>query len=351
MLDKIERIEIDDDEIRAMNIRFPESTRAGRTVVEIKSLTKKYDNKIILDNIDFFIERGDRIAFVGKNGEGKSTLSKIIAGLEVYEGDMIKGHNMELSYFAQLQADDLPSDKTVFQTIDDAATGTMRTQVRNVLAAFLFSGDDQEKKVKVLSGGEKSRLALAKLILKPANLIILDEPTNHLDMISKDVLKQALLNFGGALIIVSHDREFLSGLTNRTIEFKNKKIKEFKGEIEDYLRFFNNERIDENFLSEKNIEKTEKEKTTNQIDREKRKDLNRELSKLKKEIEKVESDISQLEFTISETELIFSDQDCFKRNDIEKLQQQYSKDQENLKNKIELWEDLLQKTCEIEEQL
>ncbi|MGB4928780.1 MAG: ABC-F family ATP-binding cassette domain-containing protein, partial [Chitinophagales bacterium] len=234
-LDKIEEIEVDDEETATIHFYFPKPQRSGKTVVTGKKVSKTYDVKLILDEIDFEINRGDKIAFVGKNGEGKSTLSKIIAGLEKYTGEMELGHNVNLGYYAQNQAETLSGDDTVFDTIDKVAAGEMRSHIRTLLGAFLFGGEASFKKVKVLSGGEKSRLAMCKLLLEPYNLLVLDEPTNHLDMRSKDVLKNALNNFEGTVIVVSHDRDFLKGITNRVFEFKDKKIKEHIGDIYDYL--------------------------------------------------------------------------------------------------------------------
>jgi ATP-binding cassette subfamily F protein 3 len=236
LLDKIERIEVEVEDVSALKFKFPEPPRSSRLIVEARELTKSYDGKkIVLDKIDFAVERGEKIAFVGKNGEGKTTLAKIFAKTEGYDGILNYGGNVEITYFTQHQAEMLTGDMTVLDTIDKAAIGNIRTKIRSLLGAFLFSGDSVFKKVKVLSGGEKARLALCKLLLTPANLIILDEPTNHLDMISKDVLKQALSDFTGALIIVSHDRDFLAGLTEKTIEFKNRKIREYSGDINYYL--------------------------------------------------------------------------------------------------------------------
>jgi ATP-binding cassette, subfamily F, member 3 len=226
-LDKMERIEVDDEETAAIQFRFPQPPRSGKLVVEADGLSKSYDEKEVLRNLQFNVERGDRIAFVGKNGEGKSTLSRIIAGIESYQGTCRLGHNVSVGYYAQNQADTLKGDETVYEVIDNAAVGEIRTRIRNLLGAFLFGGDAIYKKVSVLSGGEKSRLALCRLLLQPSNLLILDEPTNHLDMRSKDVLKKALIEFDGTVILVSHDRDFLKGMTNRVFEVANLSIKEY----------------------------------------------------------------------------------------------------------------------------
>ncbi len=235
-LDKIDRIEVDEEDMTAINIKFPSSPRSGTVVVDAKRVTKKYGDKIILNDIDLVIERGEKIAFVGKNGEGKSTFSKIVMGEIDYEGDMKVGHNVSIGYFAQNQDELMDENITVLETIDKVAVGDIRTKIRDLLGAFLFRGEDVDKKVKVLSGGERSRLAMVKLMLQPANLLVLDEPTNHLDMRSKDILKQALAAFDGTLILVSHDREFLDGLVNKVYEFKNQKIKEHLGGIFEFLQ-------------------------------------------------------------------------------------------------------------------
>jgi ATP-binding cassette, subfamily F, member 3 len=235
-LDKVERIELDDDDSGAIRFRFPPAPRSGKAVVTAEHLYKAYGPKKVLNDLSLVVHRGEKIAFVGKNGEGKSTLSKMIAGAtDVTSGLLDLGANVQLGYYAQDQADKLDGDKTVFDTLDDVATGDMRTRVRNLLGCFLFSGEDVDKKVKVLSGGEKSRLALARMLLDPINLLVLDEPTNHLDLRSKSVLKEALQQYDGTLLVVSHDRDFLRGLTDRVYEFGDGKIREFIGDIYDYL--------------------------------------------------------------------------------------------------------------------
>jgi len=224
-LDKIERIEIEELDKSHINISFPPAPRSGSIVVEGKRLTKKYGENVILDDIDFEIERGDKVAFIGKNGEGKTTLIKTILGQTDHDGGLKLGHNVSIGYFAQNQEQFLDDKKTVFETIDDIAVGDMRTKVRDILGAFMFSGETVDKKVQVLSGGERARLAIAQMLLQPHNLLILDEPTNHLDIPSKDILKRALQNFDGTIILVSHDRYFLEDLPTKVYEFGHKKIK------------------------------------------------------------------------------------------------------------------------------
>ena len=234
-LDKVDRIEVDEDDNAVMNVKFPISVQPGRVVIEAENIGKKYGNQQILEGIDILIERGSKTAYVGQNGQGKSTLAKIIIGEISHTGNLKLGHNVQLGYFAQNQADYLDGEKTVLDTMIDAATESTRSKVRDMLGSFLFRGDEVSKKVKVLSGGERNRLALCKLLLQPFNVLIMDEPTNHLDIKSKNVLKEALKSFEGTLIIVSHDRDFLQNLTSTVFEFKNKQIKEYLGDIDFYL--------------------------------------------------------------------------------------------------------------------
>jgi ATP-binding cassette subfamily F protein 3 len=234
-LDKIERIEVDEDDNSVMNISFPVSMTPGRVVVEAEDVTKKYGDKLILKDIDLLVERGSKIAFVGQNGQGKSTFIKAITNEIDYTGTIKLGHNVQLGYFAQNQAEHLDGEITLLQTMEDAATDTNRSKVRDMLGSFLFRGDDVEKKVKVLSGGERNRLALCKLLLQPINVLVMDEPTNHLDIKSKNVLKAALQKYEGTLLLVSHDRDFLQGMSNIVYEFKDHKIREYLGDINFYL--------------------------------------------------------------------------------------------------------------------
>ena len=235
-LEKIDLIEVDEEDLSAIHIKFPPAPRSGGIVIEASCLSKKYGDKHVLDNIDLVVKRGERIAFIGKNGEGKTTLSKIITGSLDFTGSLKIGHKVKTGYFAQNQDELLDEEITVLDTIDKIASGEIRLKIRSLLGAFLFKNDDIDKKVKVLSGGERSRLALIKLLLEPFNLLVLDEPTNHLDMRSKDILKNALADFTGTLILVSHDREFLEGLTDKVYEFKNHKIAGYDGSISDFLK-------------------------------------------------------------------------------------------------------------------
>lgn len=235
MLEKLEILEVDEIDISHLKLKFPPSPRSGSYPVIAEDVSKSYDNNLVFKNASFSIQRGEKIAFVGKNGEGKSTLVKAIMGQIKYEGNLKLGHNTMLGYFAQNEASLLDESLSIFQTIDDIAKGDIRTKIKDILGAFLFGGDDWDKKVKILSGGERTRLAMIKLLLEPVNLLILDEPTNHLDMRSKDILKQALLDFDGTLIVVSHDRDFLDGLVSKCYEFGNKQVKVHLEGIKEFL--------------------------------------------------------------------------------------------------------------------
>jgi ATP-binding cassette subfamily F protein 3 len=235
MLEKLKIIEIDDVDTSALKLRFPPTNRSGDYPVTVKDVSKAYDEHVVFKNANMSIARGEKVCFVGRNGEGKSTMIKAILGEIDVEGTCSLGHNVKVGYFAQNQAALLDEDLTIFQTVDEVAHGDVRTQIKNILGRFMFKGDDIDKKVSVLSGGEKTRLAMVKLLLEPANLLILDEPTNHLDLKSKDVLKEALQSFDGTLILVSHDRDFLQGLSNKVFEFKEKRVIEHFETIDDFL--------------------------------------------------------------------------------------------------------------------
>ena len=289
-LDKIDRIEVDEDDNAVMNLRFPVSKQPGKVVVEAHHVGKKYGNHEVLKGIDLLIERGSKIAFVGQNGQGKTTLAKIIVDEISHTGTIKLGHNVQLGYFAQNQADYLDGEKTVLDTMTDAANETNRSKVRDMLGSFLFRGDDVHKKVKVLSGGERNRLALCKLLLQPFNVLIMDEPTNHLDIKSKNVLKEALNNFEGTLIIVSHDRDFLQNLTSTVYEFKNRHLKEYLGDIDFYLEQRNVENM-------RAIEKRDKVEKTSNNNNQSKKAYNdqKKFKSLNNKLSNTEAKISQLE--------------------------------------------------------
>jgi ATP-binding cassette subfamily F protein 3 len=235
MLEKLELVEVDEEDTSALNLKFPPSPRSGSYPVLMNEVSKTYDDHLVFENVAMTIERGDKVAFVGRNGEGKSTLVKAIMNEIPFGGTLQLGHNTLIGYFAQNAASMLDEDSTVFQTIDDVAEGDIRTKIKDILGAFMFGGDDWNKKVRVLSGGERTRLAMIKLLLEPVNLLILDEPTNHLDMRTKDILKSALKDFDGTLILVSHDRDFLDGLVSKVFEFGNQRVKEHLGDIYSFL--------------------------------------------------------------------------------------------------------------------
>ncbi|HKK74839.1 MAG TPA: ABC-F family ATP-binding cassette domain-containing protein [Saprospiraceae bacterium] len=296
-LDKMERIEIDQQDVGVMDLRFPPAPRSGQVVVEAKSVVKKYDDLLVLDEIDFKMDRGDRVAFVGQNGQGKTTLAKmLISKLSISSGTIQLGHNVEIGYYAQNQSDTLYPKSTVLETMEQDAPAEMRPKLRSILGAFMFSGEDVDKKVSVLSGGERARLALACLLLRPFNLLVLDEPTNHLDMLSKDVLKQALIDYDGSLIVVSHDRDFLAGLTNRTLEFRDRQLHNHIGDVNAFLekRALDNMRDVElrNKASNKEEEAPAPKPT---LSYEERKKLLRAIDRSEKQVEKLEEKIATFE--------------------------------------------------------
>jgi len=306
MLDKLDTIEVDDIDNSSIFFKFPPAPHSGKVVVEAENLSKHYDSKRVLNKIDFLIDKGDKIAFVGKNGEGKTTLARIIVNELSFEGYLKTGHNVKIGYYAQNETELLDPQKTVFQTIDDVAVGEIRTKIRSILGSFLFGGDTVEKKVSVLSGGEKSRLALAKLLLAPINLLILDEPTNHLDMKAKDILKKALIAYDGTLIIVSHDRHFLQDLTNKVFEFKNNKIRQYNGDVFDFLKSRRIETLNDLEIKERTHKtvKIDEDISQNKINREKRKENERKLRKTQSLIQKVEDEMAAIEKRMSEINII-----------------------------------------------
>jgi ATP-binding cassette subfamily F protein 3 len=344
-LEKMDIIEIDEEDLSSLNIKFPPAPRSGVIVVEVKELTKSYGDHIVLDKIDLEVERGEKLAFVGRNGEGKTTLSRIIVGELDHEGFYRLGHNVKIGYYAQNQDELLDPDKTVLQTIDYIAVGDVRTKIREILGAFLFSGEDVDKKVRVLSGGEQSRLALAKLLLEPYNLLVLDEPTNHLDMRSKDVLKAALLKFDGTLIIVSHDREFLNGLTNKTYEFGEGKIREHRGGIYDFLRKKQIGSLGD--LNKKNplasLNAEVKQESAQKLGYLERKEIDKELRKVNNQIVAIEKEIESTELGLADMDIkmtkgiLLESDNTYKEYDILKAKMKKSMHQwEKLQYELEL---------------
>jgi len=299
-LDKVELIEVDQDDNQAMNVRFAISKEPGKIVFEADELSKSYGEKQVLENVNLLIERNSKIAFVGQNGQGKSTLAKMMVGEIPFTGHLKLGHNVEVGYFAQNQSEHLPPEKTVIEIMEDAATDGNRMRVRDMLGSFLFGGDAVDKKAKVLSGGERNRLALCKLLLAPFNVLIMDEPTNHLDIASKNVLKEALQSFKGTLILVSHDRDFLQGLTSTVYGFKDKEIKEYLGDIDYFLEQHKIENLRE--AEKKTVVKVDKvfnKKEAHQMSRAQEK----ELKKLNNKRSKIETEIADLEVQITEIDL------------------------------------------------
>ncbi|KKM05029.1 hypothetical protein LCGC14_1758250, partial [marine sediment metagenome] len=294
-LDRMERIEVDQDDNAVMNLRFPVSITPGKVVAEMEKLSKSYGEKEVLKNVNLLLERDSKTAFVGQNGQGKSTLAKIMVDELDHTGKLKLGHNVQIGYFAQNQAEYLDGNKTILDTMIDAANEKNRSRVRDILGSFLFSGDDVGKYVKVLSGGERNRLALAKMLLQPFNVLVMDEPTNHLDIQSKNVLKQALRNFDGTLIVVSHDRDFLQGLTDKVYEFRDKNIKEYLGDINYYL----DQRKAADFRA---IEKKQEEVRTKSVEKNGSNDYEtqKKVKSLKNKLSGVESKISQMEKNIAE---------------------------------------------------
>ena len=337
-LDKMERITLESEDTAAMKITFPPAPRSGQVVVSVNKLTKKYDALTVLNEVDFEMNRGDRVAFVGQNGQGKTTLSKIIAQVESISGGECKlGYNVEIGYYAQNQAEAMFPNSTVLQTMEGIAPESMRTKVRSILGAFMFSGEDVDKKVKVLSGGERARLSLACLLLKPFNLLILDEPTNHLDMISKEVLKQALNQYEGSLIVVSHDRDFLQGLTNKTLEFRDQKLHHYIGDV---YAFLEKRAVDDMRDVEKKTQaiiSTKVEKKT-KLTYEEQKALQRERRRLEKGVEKAERRIEKLENSIREIELKMAKPEFYGSPDEAEVIEKYQKAKQQLEETMENWE-------------
>lgn len=303
MLEKMEMVQLDEVSTESIHFRFQPAPHSGKIVVETQGLGKAYGNLRVFAGVDMLITSGRRIAFVGKNGEGKSTMAKIIVGdIQDYTGTFRLGANVQVGYYAQNQAAMLDGERTVFQTIDDIAVGDIRPKIRNILGSFLFDSEDCEKKVKVLSGGEKARLALAKLLLTPSNLLVLDEPTNHLDMDSKDILKNALLQYTGTLIVVSHDRDFLQGLTDELYEFRDGAVHEFKGDIFEFVERLNERQA----AAVRPVAVPTETKKQGRMSYEQSKDRERELRKLRNAVEKIEKEISELEEQIAVKEALLA---------------------------------------------
>jgi len=348
-LDKIDRIEVDEEDNATLRLKFPPAPHSGSVTLDVEHLTKKYGNNVILDDIKLTINRGEKVAFVGKNGEGKSTLVKCIMEQVEYTGKLKLGHLVKIGYFAQNQASLLNENLTVFETIDRVATGDIRTKIRDILGAFMFGGEASDKKVKVLSGGERTRLAMIRLLLEPVNFLVLDEPTNHLDLRSKDVLKEAIKAFNGTVIIVSHDREFLDGLVEKTYEFANHKVVEHIGGIYDFLQAKKMETLREldtsiNNKKAENSTTNENPVSENKLSYEARKEFAKKIKKAEKNVEEAENAIHQLEARLAEIEKELENP---QESTNETLFSEYKKKQHELEQKMYEWEILSEELDEL----
>ena len=344
-LEKLDIVEIDELDTKNVHFKFPDAPRSGSVVVESIDLSKSYGNLNVLKNVDFVLERGEKIALVGKNGEGKTTFSRIVSGDLDYKGTLKYGGNVNIGYFAQNQEELLDENATVFETLDRVAVGDIRTKIRDILGSFMFSGEDVDKKVKVLSGGERTRLSLAKLMLEPYNLLILDEPTNHLDIASKEVLKEALKQYNGTLVLVSHDRYFLDGLVDRVYEVINHKIKEEVGGINAYLNRYHNlivKSLGQDKKAKSSLQKNSESKELYEA----RKDFEKRLRKLQRKLELSEEKIEIIENKIQELDTLLQSP--------ENLSPDFYSEYENYKKKLSEafteWEYFAQKYEELEQQ-
>ena len=353
-LERMERIEVDQEDTSAMHFKFQPAPRSGKVVAKAEGVRKAYGENLVLRGVDLEIERGDRVAFVGQNGQGKSTLVKALLKEISAEGMLELGHNVQVGYFAQDQADELDGNLTALQTIENAAPEEMRKHARSLLGSFMFRGEDVEKKVKVLSGGERGRLALCKLLLKPINFLVMDEPTNHLDMNSKDVLKKSLLSFDGTLLVVSHDREFLEGLVTKTVEFRDQRVKTLLGGIDYYLeqrKLENMRAVEAKSATEKKSRKAQK-KDDGQLGYKERKQLEKDIRSLSRKLADVEAEIENLEETLEDWDAKLADADSY----MELMKDpdfypKYEKKKEELASKMNLWEDIQIEKDQLEQQL
>ena len=306
-LEKLERIEVDEEDLSRLNIKFPPAPRSGQIVAEVKEVGKAFGQKRIFSGAEFTIERGQKIALVGRNGEGKTTFARILLGeLEATEGTIKLGANVNIGYYAQNQDDLMDGEFTVFDTLDRVAVGDIRTRLRDILGAFLFRGEDIDKKVKVLSGGERSRLAMARLMLEPYNLLILDEPTNHMDMRSKDILKEALMKFDGTVVVVSHDREFLDGLVDRIYEFRDGGVREYLGDIWYFLEKRKVESLQDIERHDKPTAPKAVESSGGKLSYEQKKEQEKLLRKLRKNVEMIEEELAKVEKDIADYDAKFA---------------------------------------------
>jgi len=350
-LDKLERIEIADEDTSGMKIRFAEVPRSGRDVVKGVKVSKSYGNLNVLDKVDVLLERGDRVAFVGQNGQGKTTLAKILIGqLKQSSGEVITGHNMQVSYYAQNQSELLDLGKTVLEVMEDKAPEHLRVKARSILGSFMFSGEDVDKKVSVLSGGERARLALASLIMHPCNLLVLDEPTNHLDIQSKEILKEALQEYEGTLLVVSHDRDFLKGLTQKIVEFKDKKLYQYLGDIEYYLEKRSLEDMRAVELQKSSETQTQSASSGGGKQQEASKPTisREELKKLRRQVQYAERDIEKLEAEMAEINKKMLEPDFYMDPTFVAINKTYMDLQSKLDSKMADWEAAVDKLSKVE---
>ncbi len=348
-LDKMEIIEVDQDETASMHFKFPPAPHSGKVTLKVNEVSKSYDELEVLKGIDLLLERGEKIAFVGKNGEGKTTLAKIIVNSIPFEGQVEYGHQVKVGYYAQNQSELLDDNKTIIQVIEDAADEHSRPRVRDMLGSFLFSGDAAQKKIKVLSGGERARVALCKLLLEPVNLLIMDEPTNHLDMVSKDILKNALNKYDGTLIIVSHDRDFLQGLSEKVYEFKDQGIKEYLGDINEFLNAkkvvdFKQFEIE----NKQNASSAKSKDSENKISYQERKQLDKEIKKTSNKVGNLERSVEALEKELKALDAELSQPDRYKELSSQAgFFESYQEKQQQLAQYISNWEQNLENLEEL----
>lgn len=352
-LEKIDRIEVDEEDLSSLHIKFPPSPRSGQVVAEVKAVGKSFDNKHIFSGAEFTIEKGDRIALVGRNGEGKTTFARMLVGqLQPTEGTIKVGVNVSTGYYAQNQDDLMNGEFTVYDTLDKVAVGDIRTRLRDILGSFLFRGEDIDKKVKVLSGGERSRLAMARMMLEPHNLLVLDEPTNHMDMRSKDILKNALLKYDGTLVVVSHDREFLDGLVDKIYEFRDGEVKEYLGGIWYFLDKRKIESMREIEAKSPTAKSQETSKTGKKLDYRQKKELDRNMRKTRNAITDTEKEIEESEKTIAEWDARLA---AHEQHGIDlsnaKILAEYNALKESLVDKVHKWEKLSYELELLEEQV
>ena len=307
-LDKLERIEVEEEDLATLNIKFPPAPRSGQVVAEIKEVGKSFGDKHVFSGADFTISKGDKIALVGRNGEGKTTFARMLIGqIEPTEGSIRIGANVNIGYYAQNQDDLMNGEFTVYDTLDRVAVGDIRTRLRDILGAFLFRGEDVDKKVKVLSGGERSRLAMARMMLEPHNLLVLDEPTNHMDMRSKDILKNAVMKYDGTVVVVSHDREFLDGMVDKVYEFRDGGVREYLGGIYYFLEKRKLESLREVERKDKPAASAEqKESSAGKLSYEQKKELEKQIRRLRKNVEEIEAELGRVEKEIAEYDARFA---------------------------------------------